>query len=142
MTLSRVEKKERALDLFITGLLRDKEIAEIVCVSERAFRNWKKKYNWEGLREEKNQSKQIAIANMWKAIRAKTKDDDSCITNAKEIRMLSSTIAQHEKQLNDFSTIVQSAKLFFEWLKKENLEKAKEFNKLHLEFIISITKKQ
>lgn len=126
--MTKDQKKQVALDLYLRTEKTLQEIADVVDINEKTLRTWRDKYNWETLRSAETSVKTEVIRNLYKKISELSKNDVEKTENIKEIYRLSSII----EKLNQNATLsiyIQVFQEFNEFLKKQGkLGTAKEFN--------------
>jgi transposase len=66
-TRMAIDKKSAAQELYNAGL-DQKNIANVLEISEKTISGWKKKYSWEEKRAKKNMAKEAAEDRVWKLI--------------------------------------------------------------------------
>lgn len=133
--LTREQKREVALDLYLHTHYTQKEICEIVGWSEPTFGANKKRYNWDNLKETTTRTPEIILTNLYKLLEKLTKESLEGDYYAKDIAMIAGAIEKQEKRITNLSTYIQVCQMFTDWLKPVNLSLAQEFSKYFLEFV-------
>jgi hypothetical protein len=126
--MTREQKKQVALDLYLRTSKTLIEIGEIVDTNEKTIRIWRDKYNWEELRSAETAVKSQVISNLYKAILSLSKDETEQIKNIKEIAKLTNIIEKLSQEPT-ISIYIQIFQEFNEFLKNKGMIKvAQQFN--------------
>lgn len=132
MSLSRKQKKEKAQQLYTYTELTQKEIAEIVGVSEQTMCRWVKE-GWDELRAANKLTLQQVVKNLYAKAMALAQDPAA---NADQIAKISASI---DRLTRDKTTLVHYIEVFKEfdnWLLMNGFaQEAKRFAALQREFI-------
>jgi len=142
--LSIKQKKDWAKTLYVHQHLSQKETAEKVGVSAKTLNQWVNKDSWDTLRVSIILTKEQQLRNIYAQLNEittyiQTKDEGKRFANSAE----ADTISKLSKAAKDLETetgiseIIETFKLFTNWLKGFNLEKAQELLKLQDDFIAS-----
>lgn len=130
--ISRDNKRELALEMYMNTDKTQKEICEIIGWTQKTFTDNKEKHGWDSLKG----ASTITAANIIRKLYVKLEevvdadkvDADALIKVAKSIDYMSNkkvTISNH----------INCAKEFTIWLFAKNPEMGKEFNKFQRQFI-------
>ncbi|WP_299460584.1 hypothetical protein [uncultured Microscilla sp.] len=133
--LTRTQKKEIALDLYLHTHYTQKEICEIVGWTQPTFTSNKQKFQWDTLRDATTKTPEIVLTNLYKLLEKLTKESLEGDYYAKDIAMIAGAIEKQEKRITNLSTYIQACKIFVEWLQPTNLELAQTITKLYRQFI-------
>lgn len=143
-SLSITQKKEWAKSLYVHQRLTQKETAEKVGVSAKTLNQWVNKEHWDTLRVSLVLTKEEQLRNIYAQINELTTHIQS---KAEGFRFANTaeadTISKLSKAAKDLETetgvaeIIETFKLFTNWLKAFDLPKAQEILKLQDEFIAS-----
>ncbi|MBK6819853.1 MAG: DDE transposase family protein [Bacteroidetes bacterium] len=144
MSLSIAQKKEWAKLLFLKENLLQKEIALKVGVTEKTLSGWINKENWEQLRTSLIITKEEELRRIYIKIGEITtfimnKEEGQRFANSKKAYTLNKLDATARSLETDTSIaeIIEVAKQFIVFVRKEDNEKSKELTKLFDEFIKS-----
>ena len=144
MSLSIAQKKEWAKLLFLKENLLQKEIALKVGVTEKTLSGWINKENWEQLRTSLIITKEEELRRIYMQIGElntfiMNKEEGQRFANSKEADTLNKLAATARSLETDTSIaeIIEVAKQFIVFVRKEDNEKSKELTKLFDEFIKS-----
>ena len=144
MSLSIAQKKEWAKLLFLKENLLQKEIALKVGVTEKTLSGWINKENWEQLRTSLIITKEEELRRIYMQIGElntfiMNKEEGQRFANSKEADTLNKLAATARSLETDTSIaeIIEVAKQFIVFVRKEDNEKTKELTKLFDEFIKS-----
>ncbi|WP_317899433.1 YfeC-like transcriptional regulator [Aurantibacillus circumpalustris] len=142
--LSIKQKKEWAKTLYVHQQLSQKETAEKVNVSAKTINQWVNKESWDTLRVSLVLTKEQQLRNIYAQLNELTtfiqaKAEGKRFANSSE----ADTISKLSKAAKDLETetgiseIIETFKLFTNWLKSFDLPKAQELLKLQDDFIAS-----
>jgi transcriptional regulator with XRE-family HTH domain len=142
--LSIKQKKEWAKTLYVHQRLTQKETAEKVGVSAKSVNQWVNKEHWDTLRVSLVISKEEQLRNIYAQINELTthiqsKAEGSRFANTAE----ADTISKLSKAAKDLETetgvaeIIGVFKIFTDWVKSFDIQKAQEVLKLQDDFIAS-----
>lgn len=130
--LSRKQKQDKALEMYLNTELSQKEICEIIGWTEKTFTDNKEKHGWATLKGASTITSRKILGKLYLKLEKEADKDelnaDALIKISKSIEMLSDkkvTISHH----------INCAKEFTIWFFAKNAELAKEFNKYQREFI-------
>lgn len=111
MTAAEIDlKKQQAKTLFLTSKMSQKDIAELVSISEKTMSLWVNEEHWDTLKDEITQSDPETLRLLYKRRRALAEDENT--DNADSIAKLTTAITAIEKKMS----IGQVAVLFTELL--------------------------
>lgn len=138
------QKKEYAKVLYVHQRLSQKETAEKVGVSAKTINQWVNKEHWDTLRVSLVITKEEQLRNIYSQLNELTtfiqeKEEGRRYPNSTE----ADTISKLSKAAKDLETetgiseIIETFKLFTNWLKGFDLPKAQELMKLQDDFIAS-----
>ncbi|GAB4126250.1 MAG: hypothetical protein Fur0027_07200 [Raineya sp.] len=129
----RLEQKQTAQDLFVYSGRSQKEIAEIVGVSEQTIVRWKDEGKWEELKGANYLTANQVISNLYKRALELSQDPAS---NADRIAKIASAIDRLKPTKNTLTSYISAFMDFGEWCKKKGyVEEIKLLNKLQKAFI-------
>lgn len=142
--LSIKQKKEWAKTLYVHQRLSQKETAEKVGVSTKSLNQWVNKEHWDTLRVSLVLTKEEQLRNIYAQLNEltgfiQTKEEGKRYANSAE----ADTISKLSKAAKDLETetgiseIIETFKLFTNWLKGFDLPKAQELTRLQDDFIAS-----
>lgn len=142
--LSIKQKKEWAKTLYVFERLTQKDIAKKVGVSEKSMSKWVNDEKWDTLRVSIILTKEQQLHRIYSQINElnthiESKAVGTRYANSKEADTLSK-LTKSAKDLETetgISEIIETFKLFTNWLKTFNLPKAQEFLPLQDDFIAS-----
>lgn len=130
------DKRNKAKSLYLTGQYDQKEIAELVEVSERSITKWKTEENWEDLKESLLTTRENELRRLYKMLRILNDDIDlkaemKIPVNSKEAdAVLKITAAIKNLELEtSIADKVEVGMAFINMVRKENLELSKEITK-------------
>lgn len=138
--LSNEQKREWAQILFTKERLSQKEIAAKVGASEKTICIWKEKHMWEQLRKSLLVTKEEQLRKLYNQldfITNEIEEREYQVANSKEADVISK-ITSSIKQLETETSIAECfevGKQFIQFLRKNDLEKAKETTALFDAFI-------
>ena len=138
--LTTEQKREWAQMLFTKERLSQKEISAKVGVSEKTISAWKEKYLWEQLRKSLLVTKEEQLRKLYNQLDFITNDIEERVrqvADTKEADVISKITAAI-KQLETETSIAECfevGKKFIQFLRKNDLEKAKEVTTLYDAFI-------
>ena len=132
-TNKRIEQKQAAQDLFVYSGRTQKEIAEIIGVTEQTIVRWKEEGKWEDLKGANSLTANQVIANLYKRALELSADPSS---NADKIAKLASAIDRLKPTKNTLTGYISAFMDLGNWMKKSGyLEEAKLLTKVQKEFI-------
>jgi len=130
------DKRNKAKSLYLTGQYDQKEIAELVEVSERSITKWKTEENWEDLKESLLTTRENELRRLYKMLRILNDDIDlkaekKIPVNSKEAdAVLKITAAIKNLELEtSIADKVEVGMAFINMVRKENLELSKDITK-------------
>lgn len=133
--LSIKQKKEWAKMLYLKEHLMQSEVAERVGVSKQTLCKWVKVEKWEELKTSVSLTREEQLGNLYRQVAeinraiAERKDGERFATSkeADTINKLASAIEKMEKETG-ISDIISVSKGFLDWLRRTDIEKAKELS--------------
>ncbi len=135
------QKKDYAKTLFLNLNITQKEISERSGVSQKTISKWVNEEKWEALRTSLLTTREKQLSNLYLQLRklneAISERETQQYANAKEADILikiTSAINKLEQDLS-IADIVNVSKRFLEWLRRADIEKAKELANLFDAFI-------
>jgi len=129
----RLEQRQAAQDLFVYSGRTQKEIAEIIGVSEQTIVRWKDEGKWEELKGANNLTANQVISNLYKRALELSADPSF---NADRIAKIASAIDRLKPTKNTLTSYISAFIDFGDWCKKKGyLNEAKTFVKLQKAFI-------
>jgi DNA-binding XRE family transcriptional regulator len=129
----RLEQRQAAQDLFIYSGRTQKEIAEIIGVSEQTIVRWKEEGKWEQLKGANNLTANQVISNLYKRALELSQDPSS---NADRIAKIASAIDRLKPTRNTLTSYISAFMDLGNWLKNTGkLQEAKLLTKAQKEFI-------
>lgn len=144
--LSFAQKKEIAKQIFISDLtITQKEVAEKVGISEKSMSKWVRDEDWSKLRKSLLNSKQQVLSSLYTQLEElnnaiQKKPEGQRYMHSKEADIYIKVTAAIKNLTTEVSLTqhMESAKAFMDWLRKVDLDKAKEYAILYDGFIKSI----
>jgi DNA-binding XRE family transcriptional regulator len=133
------EKKQIAKELFMNTALSQKEIAEMVGVSEQALTKWKQDDHWAELKLSITATEQSIYANAMREIEKLQAEGGFNVKQIREYTRFLNTIRPKEEV--KISILMDGFIGFAKWLSEKDLETAQNFNKLQFEYISEKMKK-
>lgn len=140
--LTLKQKKEWAKTLYIHQRLSQKETAAKVDVSAKTMNQWVNKESWDTLRVSIIITKEQQLHRIYAQINEintdiETREEGKRYANSKEADILVklTSAAKELETETGISEIIETFKLFTNWLKVLDLPKTQELVKLHDEFI-------
>lgn len=130
--LTRAEKQAIALDLFLDTDKTQKEIAEIVSVTEKTVTKWKTEGDWELLKNAETVTARKIIENLYKRAYTLSQDENS---KADDIIKIANSIEKLANKKVTISQIINVFKDFTTWAFSEDAELAKEINLLQKKYV-------
>lgn len=133
--LSNKQKKDWAKMLFVKEHLTQKEIAERVGISTVTMTKWVKVEKWEVLKTSLSVTREEQLANFYRQIaeinnNIANREPGLRYANAEEANMinkLATAIEKMEKETG-ISDIISVSKDLLDWLRKTDIDKAKELS--------------
>lgn len=133
--LSNKQKKDWAKMLFVKEHLTQKEIAERVGISTVTMTKWVKVEKWEVLKTSLSVTREEQLANFYRQIaeinnNIANREPGLRYASAKEANMinkLATAIEKMEKETG-ISDIISVSKDLLDWLRKTDIDKAKELS--------------
>lgn len=133
--LSMKQKKEWAKMLYLKEHLQQQEVAERVGVSKQTLCRWVKTEKWEELKTSVSLTREEQLSNLYRQVAEinkaiAKKEEGERYASAKEadtINKLAAAIERMEKETG-ISDIISVSKGFLDWLRKADMEKAKELS--------------
>lgn len=138
--MTNKEKKQVAKELFINTALSQKEIAEMIGVSEQALTKWKQENHWAELKLSITSTEQNIYANAMREIEKLQAEGGFNVKQVREYTRFLNTIRPKEEV--KISILIDGFIGFAKWLADKDLELAQNFNKLQFEYIAEKMKKQ
>lgn len=142
MSLNNLQKKEWAKLLYLSDNLLQKDIAAKVGVTEKTISAWASKENWESLKSSLIITKEQELRRIYMQINELnnhifSREEGTRFANSKEADTLNKLAATARSLETDTSVaeIIEVAKNFIQFVRKEDNEKAKDITKLFDEFI-------
>ena len=132
MKLSRKQKKDLALDLYLNTNKTQAEIAAIVGVTEKTVSAWKNENQWEELRGAESVTAGRIIRNLY--VKAKELSEADIIDADKLIKIANSIEKLSNKKVT-LSNIINVFQDFTTWAWKRDPELAKKINELQAEYV-------
>jgi Putative ATPase subunit of terminase (gpP-like) len=141
--VTNAQKKAIAAKLFIGGEYNQKELANLLDVSEKTIGTWKEAGNWEELRDANTVSgdeiirgliadTKLILEKAQREGRAKdSKETDAVMKNAKAIQVLRSGVS--------VETAIQVFKRFNRWLVEADPTLASQFTELMPRFLYTLS---
>lgn len=130
--LSNADKQAIALDLFLDTDKTQKEIAEIVQVTEKTLTKWKTDGEWELLKSAETVTARKIIDNLYKRAYQLSQDEKS---KADDIIKIANSIDKLANKKVTVSQIINVFKDFTIWAFNENSELAKQINLLQKKYV-------
>ena len=130
--LGREEKKAIALDLFLDTDKTQKEIAEIVNVTEKTVTKWKVEGDWDLLKSASTITARNIIDNIYQKMHELSLSDK---LEADKLIKLASTIEKLSNKKVTVSQIINVFKDFTTWAFGEDPELAKQINLLQKKYV-------
>jgi transcriptional regulator with XRE-family HTH domain len=144
MSLSNTQKKEWAKLIFLNENLLQKDIAAKVGVTPKTIGDWIKNENWEQLKSSLIITKENELRRIYMQLSELndhifSREPGARFADSKEADTLNKLAATARSLETDTSVaeIIEVAKNFIQFVRKEDNEKAKEITKLFDEFIKS-----
>lgn len=133
--LSIKQKKDLAKMIYLKEHLTQAEVAERVGVSKQTLCKWVKTEKWEELKASVSLTREEQLSNLYRQVAEINKaivgrKDGERFATSKEadtINKLAAAIEKMEKETG-ISDIISVSKGFLDWLRKTNIEKAKELS--------------
>lgn len=133
--LSSKQKKDWAKMLYLKEHLQQQEVAERVGVSKQTMCRWVKTEKWEELKTSVSLTREEQLSNLYRQVAEINKaiagrKDGERYASAKEadtINKLAAAIERMEKETG-ISDIISVSKGFLDWLRKTDIDKAKELS--------------
>lgn len=130
------DKRAKAKSLYLTGQYSQKEIAELVDVSERSVSKWKDEEDWDSLKTSLLTTRENELRRLYKMLQILNDDIDlraelKIPINSKEadaVLKLTSAIKNLELETS-IADKVEVGTAFINLVRKENLELSKEITK-------------
>lgn len=133
------EKKQIAKELFMNTALSQKEIAEMVGVSEQALTKWKQDDHWAELKLSITATEQSIYTNAMREIEKLQAQGGFNVKQIREYTRFLNTIRPKEEV--KISILMDGFIGFAKWLAEKDLDLAQSFNKLQFEYISEKMKK-
>lgn len=130
--LSNADKQAIALDLFLDTDKTQKEIAEIVQITEKTLTKWKTEGEWELLKSAETVTTRKIIDNLYKRAYQLSQDEKS---KADDIIKIANSIDKLANKKVTVSQIINVFKDFTSWAFGENPELAKQINLLQKKYV-------
>lgn len=133
--LTNKQKKDWAKMLYLKEHVTQAEAAERVGVSKQTLCKWVKTERWEELKTSVSLTREEQLSNLYRQVAeinkniANRKDGERFATSkeADTINKLAAAIEKMEKDTG-ISDIISVSKGFLDWLRKTDIEKAKELS--------------
>lgn len=110
------QKKQHAHDIFMSTEMTQKEIAEIVQVSEKTMSNWVIKGDWDKTKNLKIASKEQAVGNLYKILVELTKDPQN--VNADAISKVTKSIETISDDRVNIPNRIETYRSLINWMRK------------------------
>lgn len=141
--LSIQQKKDYAKTLYLADIsITQKEVAQRAGVAEKTVSRWVNKEGWENLRTSLLTTRESQLSALYQQLRALNekivkREEGEKYATPKEADILSKLTAAINKLEQDLSIseVVNVFKKFLDWLRNNDLEKAKEMSALCDAFI-------
>lgn len=140
--LTNKQKKEWAKLIYLSENLLQKDIATKVGVTEKTIGGWIKDENWEALKSSVIITKEQELRRIYMQINELnnhifSREEGTRFANSKEADTLNKLAATARSLETDTSVaeIIEVAKNFIQFVRREDNEKAKDITKLFDEFI-------
>lgn len=133
------EKKQIAKELFMNSTLSQKEIAEMVAVSEQALTKWKQDDHWAELKLSITATEQSIYTNTMREIEKLQAEGGFNVKQIREYTRFLNTIRPKEEL--KISILMDGFIGFAKWLAEKDTTLAQQFNKLQFEYISERMKK-
>ncbi|WP_434575520.1 helix-turn-helix domain-containing protein [Riemerella anatipestifer] len=130
--LNREDKKAVALDLFLDTDKTQKEIAEIVGVTEKTLTKWKLEGEWDKIKSASTITARNIIDNIYQKMHELSQSDK---LEADKLIKLASTIEKLSDKKVTISQIINVFKDFTTWAFGEDPELAKQINLLQKKYV-------
>ncbi len=130
--LTREDKYSIAFDLYLDTDKTQKEIAQIVNVTEKTLTKWKNDNEWDLLKSAETVTARKIIDNLYKRAYALSQDENS---KADDIIKIANSIEKLSNKKVTISQIINVFKDFTTWAFGEEPETAKLINKLQRKYI-------
>lgn len=130
--LTYAEKQAIALDLFLDTDKTQKEIAQIVVVTEKTLTKWKTDGDWELLKNAETVTARKIIDNLYKRAYALSQNENS---KADDIIKIANSIEKLANKKVTISQIINVFKDFTTWAFGEDAELAKQINLLQKKYV-------
>ncbi|MDY3352306.1 helix-turn-helix domain containing protein [Riemerella anatipestifer] len=130
--LNREDKKAVALDLFLDTDKTQKEIAEIVGVTEKTLTKWKLEGEWDKIKSASTITARNIIDNIYLKMHELSQSDK---LEADKLIKLASTIEKLSDKKVTISQIINVFKDFTTWAFGEDPELAKQINLLQKKYV-------
>lgn len=130
------DKRQKAKSLYLTGQYDQKEIAEIVEISEKTISKWKQDDDWESMKTSLLTTRENELRRLYKMLNILNNDidkkaEEDIPINSKEadaVLKLTAAIKNLEIETS-IAEKVEVATEFINFLRKENNDLAKDFTK-------------
>lgn len=139
--MTRNDKKNLACNLYLETDFDQKQIAEIVKVTPKTLTKWKNDGYWESLKAARTITKENIVSNtftmlynMDTMILQRTDMPYPTAGEADTMSKLSAKIDNLDKRLN-LGTYASTLKEFLGWLISSDIESAKDYSKLMMDFL-------
>lgn len=135
------QKKELAEFIYTQNNLTQKEVAARVFVSENTLGKWVKAGNWDAIKTSITITRQEQLARLYNQVAALNKviaeRKEAPYASSKEADTLNKLAAAIDKMERDtgLADIVDVTKRFLDWMRKFDINRAKEFSGLFDAFI-------
>jgi hypothetical protein len=138
------DKKNKAKSLFLTGQYDQKEIAEIVCCSEKSVSKWKIEGDWESFKTSLLTTRENELRRLYKMLQnindsIDEKSNQKIPINSKDadaVLKLTAAIRNLEIETS-IADKVEIGTAFINFIRKDDNDKAKEITKLYEAFLTS-----
>lgn len=125
--LSNEDKKTIAHDLYMNTQLSQKEICERVNITEATFTAWKKKHDWEIMKQAFSITASNIVANLMEKAHTLSLEDE---INADAIIKIVNSIEKLTDRKITISNIINVFKDFTTWAFEADADIAKDINRL------------
>lgn len=130
--ISKDDQKKIALELYLETDKNQKEIADIVGITEKTFTAWKVSGEWELLKKAQTVTVKNIITNLYNKAHELSLQEK---VNADALVKIANTIEKLQNKKVTVAHIINVFKDFTVWAFNENPELAKEINELQKKYV-------